>query len=69
MLILTRRKGEAVDLIDRDTQEVLATVTFLEHMPDGAIRVGFSALPRIAIVRDNAKDRGGFDHVETNGNR
>jgi sRNA-binding carbon storage regulator CsrA len=59
MLILTRRKNEAVDLIDRQTGEVLATVTVLEFLPNNVIRLGFEALPSMRIVRDNAIDRTG----------
>ena len=53
MLILVRRKGEAVDLSDKRTGEVLATITVLEVTP-GGIRLGFDALPGIRIMRDNA---------------
>lgn len=59
MLMLTRRKNEAVDFIDRQTGEVLATVTVLELLPNNVVRLGFEARPSVRIVRDNAIDRTG----------
>lgn len=76
MLMLTRKRGESVDLVDRSSGAVLATVTTLEFLADASVRLGFTAPPHIAIIRDNAKDKGGFDRDQTsnssgaaNGNR
>lgn len=57
MLILTRRKGESVDMIDRDTDTVLATITLLELLPNGTVRLGFEAPDYVRIIRDNAVRR------------
>jgi len=65
MLMLTRRRNEAVDFIDRQTGQVLATVTVLELLPNNVVRLGFEALPSVRIVRDNAVDKTG---VKENGN-
>lgn len=71
MLILTRRKGEAVDLIDRRSEEVIATVTLLELLPNGNVRLGFDAPEHVRIIRDNAVRRhdDGDEEGEVNGNR
>lgn len=57
MLLLTRYVGESVDLIDRDTRRVIATVSVLALLPNDNVRLGFNAGPEISIVRDNAKRR------------
>ena len=54
MLMLTRNKGESIDLIDANTQEVLCTITLLQIITRDRARLGFNALPHISIVRDNA---------------
>ena len=59
MLILTRRRGTAVDLIDRNTDRVIATITILEILPNDVVRIGFDAPPSVRIVRDNAVDKTG----------
>jgi sRNA-binding carbon storage regulator CsrA len=73
MLMLTRRKGESVDLIDSASEEVLATVTVDAFLPNGVIRLGFNARGDIRIVRDNAIRRHGNgaseEESEVNGNR
>ncbi len=71
MLILTRRKGEAVDIIDREKGGVLCTVTLLELLPNGTVRIGFDAPEHIRIIRDNAVRRhdDGDEESEVNGNR
>lgn len=60
MLMLTRRRGESVDLIDRDTQRVIATVLVREILPGGSVRLGFEADQTIQFRRDNMK-RGEVD--------
>lgn len=57
MLILTRKRGEAVDLFDRNSDKLLATVVVLEILSGGAVRLGFDAGQEIHIVRDNARRR------------
>lgn len=57
MLILERKQGESVDLTDRRTGKVLATVKIMETLPDGSIRLGFNAGRDVIIMRDNAKQR------------
>lgn len=56
MLMLERKKGESVDLIDRDTNMVLCTVKVLEVMGDGSVRLGFQADHKVHIKRDNIKN-------------
>lgn len=53
MLFLTRRRGEAVDLTFRETGEVIATVSVVELLPNGVVRLGFNAPAHVKIVRDN----------------
>jgi sRNA-binding carbon storage regulator CsrA len=65
MLIITRRRGEAVDLIDRDTDKVVATITVLAFLPNDIVRIGIEAPDFVRIVRDNAIDKGD----RTNGNQ
>lgn len=70
MLILTRKRGEQTDLLDAESNVVLATITFLEMLPNGTVRLGFDALPSIKILRDNAVRRdNGTEEGEVNGNR
>lgn len=57
MLILMRKRGEAVDIIDRDSNTVLATVTVLEVVSGNNVRLGFDAPQHIKIIRDNAVRR------------
>lgn len=61
MLILMRRTGEAVDIIDRATNRVLASVQVLAVITDTqnqpTVRLGFEAPPQIKIIRDNAVRR------------
>lgn len=56
MLILTRSKGQAVDLKDERTGEVVARVVVCEILHD-SIRLGFDAPRHISVLRDNAKQR------------
>ncbi|CAB4165117.1 Carbon storage regulator [uncultured Caudovirales phage] len=51
MLILTRKRGESVDLVYEN--KVLATITVLGLLPSGVVRIGFNALPEIRVKRDN----------------
>ena len=69
MLMLTRHPGESVDLIDRDTRRVIATVQVLALLPNDNVRLGFRAPESVLIVRDNAKRRteNGNDENEENG--
>lgn len=57
MLILTRRAGQGVDLVDSATNKILATVQVLDFLPNDVVRLGFEADARIHILRDNAKQR------------
>ncbi len=68
MLMLTRRRGEAVDLIDRASGEVLVTVTVLELLPKGSIRLGFDAKDSIQILRDDARRRDDAEEENGDGN-
>ena len=54
MLMLTRNKGESVDIIDSRTQELLCTITLLQIITKDRGRLGFEAPAHISIVRDNA---------------
>lgn len=77
MLILTRRPSEAVDLTDKRTGEVVATVTVLGLVGGGLVRLGFDAPPHVQILRDNAKatatkreeDNGDEENDDNRGNR
>jgi sRNA-binding carbon storage regulator CsrA len=80
MLILTRRRGQAVDLIDKTRGVVVATVTILEILEEAiegaandkgpTIRLGVEAPTYIRIVRDNAVRRNDGEEVleDVNGN-
>ncbi len=57
MLILNRRRGEAVDLKDRRTGRILASVQVMEITPEGVVRLAFDAGQEIQILRDNARRR------------
>jgi carbon storage regulator CsrA len=54
MLMLTRNKGESIDIIDSNTQELLCTITLLQIITKDRARLGFDAPKHISIVRDNA---------------
>lgn len=54
MLMLTRNKGESIDIIDSNTQAVLCTITLLQIITRDRVRLGFNAPAHISIVRDNA---------------
>ena len=54
MLILTRKKGEAVT-ITAGGQTIKVVVT---QIRDGHVRLGFDAPAEVKIVRDNAKRKG-----------
>lgn len=56
MLILTRKRGEAVDIIDRASGNVLATVTVMQVV-GSVVRLGFEAPRSVQILRDNAINR------------
>lgn len=56
MLVLTRRAGEGVELTDRDTGEVIATVKVL-FTRIGEATLGFEAPERVHILRDDAVQR------------
>jgi carbon storage regulator CsrA len=57
MLMLTRRPGQSVDLIDQESDTVIATVTLIACLPGNQVRLGFDAPQHIHIVRDDAKRR------------
>lgn len=69
MLILDRKRGQAVDLMNKDTKRVLATVRVLEICPDGVVRLGFDAGQEILIMRDNASERQRQQGMDIDGNR
>lgn len=57
MLMLTRRRGESVDVLDKKGNVVL-TVLIAEFLPGNVVRLGFAADPsKYDIFRDNAKHR------------
>ena len=57
MLLLTRKKGESIDLVLRETEEVIATFQIVEILPNGVVRVGIEADQDIQIRRDNMRSR------------
>ena len=57
MLILTRRAGQTVQLISRDTQEVLCTVHLVLVTHARNVQLGFDAPPHVQVLRDDAKKR------------
>lgn len=69
MLIITRKRGESTDLLDRSDGTVLATITVLGMSGDGQVRLGFEAHSSIRILRDNAIRRDYAQENDTNGNR
>lgn len=63
MLILTRKRGESVDLSMGG--RVIAVVKVMELLPGGVVRLGFDAETNVTISRDNIKERkDGFDSNE-----
>jgi sRNA-binding carbon storage regulator CsrA len=56
MLMLTRRRGESVDIYDKNGK-VVVTVSVAEFLPNNVIRLGFAASSEYTILRDNAKLR------------
>ena len=56
MLMLTRRKGEAVDIYDKKGN-IVVTVQVTEFLPGNVVRLGFAASNEYTILRDNAKSR------------
>lgn len=56
MLMLTRRRGESVDVYDKKGTVVL-TVHVIELLPGNIVRLGFAADTEYKILRDNAKHR------------
>ena len=74
MLMLTRKPGQAVDLIDTNTGQVIATVLLIACLNGNSVRLGFDAPPHIHIIRDDAKRRDRDEEQEDgdeepNGNR
>lgn len=60
MLVLTRRRGESVDLVERHTQTRIATVKVISVVahPSGlghTVHLGFDAPDTISILRDDIK--------------
>jgi len=55
VLILTRKRGESIDLVRRATGEVIASIVVREFLPNGIIRIGIEAGQEIAVYRDNMK--------------
>lgn len=58
MLILTRKAGQAVDLLQRATGDPIATVEVLGTLADGSIRLGFRAGQDIKISRAEGQPHG-----------
>ncbi len=57
MLILTRRKGESIDVLDKQGK-VVVTINVMEFLPGNVVRLGLAADPaKYDIFRDNAKHR------------
>ena len=54
MLILTRHHGESIDLLDRETGEIIATIRVMSVSAQGNVRLGFEAPDWVQILRDNA---------------
>jgi carbon storage regulator CsrA len=69
MLILTRKRGECVDLSVGG--QVIAVVKVMELLPGGVVRLGFEADQQVSISRDNIKERkdGNVAEDETRHNR
>lgn len=65
MLMLTRRRNEQIDLIDKSSGNVFCTISVLEFLPNNVVRLGFEADQSVRIVRDDAKRR---HSPEGNGN-
>lgn len=53
MLILTRKQGESIDLVDKRSGEIIASVMVLAFLPNGIVRLGFDADSNINIIRDD----------------
>lgn len=56
MLVLTRLANQAVDITDRATGKIIATVKILSVSPRGVVRIGFDADDCIQILRDDIKE-------------
>lgn len=56
MLMLTRRRGESVDIYDKNGT-VVVTISVAEFLPNNVVRLGFDAVSEYTILRDNAKHR------------
>jgi sRNA-binding carbon storage regulator CsrA len=56
MLMLTRRRGESVDIYDKNGN-VVVTIHVNEFLPSNVVRLGFAATRDYTILRDNAKTR------------
>lgn len=55
MLMLTRKRGESIDLSVGG--QVICVVKVLEFLPGGVVRLGFDADRQLSISRDNIKER------------
>jgi sRNA-binding carbon storage regulator CsrA len=69
MLLLMRKVGEAVDLIDSRTGLVLCTVKVEQITPSDEVRISFDAQPWVDIERDNMRKGRRTTDYEPNGNR
>ncbi len=56
MLMLTRRRGEAVDVYDKHGN-VVVSIHVTEFLPGNVVRLGIAASKEYNILRDNAKRR------------
>lgn len=55
MLMLTRKRGESIDLSVGG--QVICVVKVMEFLPGGVVRLGFDADRQLTISRDNIKER------------
>jgi len=56
MLVLSRKVGESIELVDVDTGERI-TIMVTRVMAQGSVRLGIDAVKRWDIVRTELKDR------------
>lgn len=67
MLLLERKRGEAIDLIVIGVdgqEEVIATFKIIEFLPNNNVRIGIEAAKNIHIRRDNMRRRDDGNEVK-----
>lgn len=57
MLVLTRKPGEAVEITDDNTGQLLATIHVLGVKGGGQVRIGFHGEPHVKFMRDELVER------------